>query len=336
MMYEYHAAVSTISVPEGLNARVLAARRKSKTTLLPRLALCAACAAAVLLGSFSLQEEESVPLPSVHYAFGITALASEPTANATVLLPLEGERAYFAVSPPEEGTLTLSADRGDLSAAGDGTYALSPAPGETAESLSGVTVTLTARYADDTSEQKEFVFTAEQMRTYVNEDGSEVLIPALSGDASPLTPVLYAATEESRFLSWPVAGSGTVSLSFPYGKRETPNATLFHSGIDIPGERGLSITAAAAGTVLKAGFDPQQGNSVTLEHSGGLTTVYSHCQELLVSAGQTVAEGDVIALLGSTGMSTGPHLHFEVREQGEARNPIAYFSADIRQTLRMG
>jgi len=335
-MHEYRQIVNTISVPEGLNERVLAARRMPKGSPLPRLALCAACAAVILLGTFSLRKEENAPLPSIHYEFGITAAAAEATANHALLLSWRDGAAHFAVSPPEEGELTLSADRGSLFPTGEDTYALSPAAGEPPESLDGVTVTLTARYADDTCEQKDYVFTAEEMRTFVNEDGSEVLIPALSGDEAALTPALYAATKESLFLSWPVAGSGTVSLSFPYGKRETPNAALFHSGIDIPGERGLSITAAAGGTVLKAGFDPQQGNSVTLEHSGGLTTTYSHCQELLVSVGQTVAEGDVIALLGSTGMSTGPHLHFEVRENGEAQNPVAYFSADIRQTLRMG
>lgn len=332
-MYEYQAVVNTISVPAGLNDRVLSTRRSvSKRT--PRLRFGLACAAAVLLGVISLHKTETAVPPASHYEFGIAASAL--TANQSLLLPWEDGAARLVVSPPAEGTLTLSTDRGTLSAAGDNTYTLSPAPGETPESLDGITVTLTARYDDDSSESETYIFTAEEMRAFVNEDGETVLIPALSGDQEVLTPALYAATEESRFLSWPVAGSNTVSLSFPYGQRETPNGALFHSGIDIPGERGLPITAAAAGTVLKAGFDPQQGNSVTLEHSGGLTTTYSHCQELTVSVGQSVAEGDVIALLGSTGMSTGPHLHFEVRENGEAQNPVAYFSAEIRETLHMG
>ena len=181
----------------------------------------------------------------------------------------------------------------------------------------------------------DYVFTTAELGTFLNEDGAPVLAPVLAGETRETTPALYALTEESRLLSWPVEGCGTVSLSFPYGQRETAGGAVFHSGIDIPGEAGPPITAAADGTVTETGFDPSRGNYLILDHGGGLTTLYGQCQEVTVAEGQTVSAGETVALLGSTGMSTGPHLHFEVREEGEAQNPVAYFDAETRGTLKM-
>ena len=159
-----------------------------------------------------------------------------------------------------------------------------------------------------------------------------VLVPALAGEEPELT-ALYAAPEDSRWLLWPVAGSRTVSLSFPYGLRDTPTGGHFHSGIDIPAERGTAIAAAAAGTVVETGFDSSLGNYLVIDHGDGLTTTYGQCQTLVAAAGDTVEPGDTVALLGATGMATGPHLHFEVRQDGEAQNPVAYFGAHTRAQL---
>ena len=166
----------------------------------------------------------------------------------------------------------------------------------------------------------EYCFTAEELGTFYNEDGTPVLSPVLSGETRETTAALYAATEESRFLTWPVAGSGTV----------------FHAGIDIPGERGMSVTAAGDGTVAETGFDATLGHYLVLDHGAGLTTLYGQCQELLAAEGDIVKAGDTIALLGATGMATGPHLHFEVREEGQAQNPVAYFAREVRDGLKMG
>ena len=179
-------------------------------------------------------------------------------------------------------------------------------------------------------------FTVENLGTFINEDGAAILAPVLAGETRALTPVLYAATEESRFLAWPAEGCGTVSLSFPYGSRETPGGAVYHSGIDIPGAQGREIAAAESGTVTEAGFDTSRGNYLILDHGGGLTTLYAHCQELLAAEGDSVKAGETIALLGSTGMSTGPHLHFEVRVDGKAQNPVAYFTKEVREGLKMG
>ena len=98
----------------------------------------------------------------------------------------------------------------------------------------------------------------------------------------------------------------------------------------------MSITAAAAGTVLETGFDTVRGNYLLLDHGNGITTLYGQCRQVFVETGDTVEAGEEIALLGSTGMSTGPHLHFEVRQDGEAQNPVAYFDSAIRDNLSMG
>ena len=113
-------------------------------------------------------------------------------------------------------------------------------------------------------------------------------------------------------------------------------ATGFHSGIDIPAEQETPITAAASGTVTETGFDAERGNYLVLDHGDGLTTLYGQCQEVLTEVGDAVEAGETVALVGTTGKATGPHLHFEVRQDGEAQNPVAYFDAAIRDTLQMG
>ena len=98
----------------------------------------------------------------------------------------------------------------------------------------------------------------------------------------------------------------------------------YHSGVDLAADYGDPIYAAAAGTVTYAGWMQGYGNTVIINHGGDLHTLYGHNQELLVSVGQSVPQGFVIARAGSTGNSTGPHCHFEVRVNGEPVNPLAY------------
>jgi len=113
-------------------------------------------------------------------------------------------------------------------------------------------------------------------------------------------------------LNWPIGGSITQS----YGGR--------HTGIDIAGSSGSTISAADGGVVTFAGWQGGYGNFVIINHGNGLVTRYAHCSRLLVSSGQRVSQGQGIALRGSTGHSTGPHLHFEVLQNGSFRNPIKY------------
>ena len=97
-----------------------------------------------------------------------------------------------------------------------------------------------------------------------------------------------------------------------------------HTGIDIGASTGTSIKAAAGGTVIFSGWKGTLGKLVVVSHGNGVQTYYAHCSSLLVSSGQTVSAGQLIAKVGNTGRSTGPHLHFEIRLNGYAINPQSY------------
>ncbi len=127
-------------------------------------------------------------------------------------------------------------------------------------------------------------------------------------------------------MMWPVPGFGTISSY--YGWRW--NKSDYHTGIDITGSgvNGATIVAANSGKVAKVNtsYVPGKGYGiyVIIDHGGGMVSLYGHCSAILVSEGQTVAKGTPIAKVGSTGWSTGPHLHFEIRKNGNHTNPIAY------------
>ncbi|NET35987.1 MAG: peptidoglycan DD-metalloendopeptidase family protein [Cyanothece sp. SIO1E1] len=98
----------------------------------------------------------------------------------------------------------------------------------------------------------------------------------------------------------------------------------FHSGVDFGASHGTTIRAADSGTVIFAGWYGGYGRAVIVNHGGGLTTLYAHASKLYVTEGQGVEQGQAIAAVGSTGLSTGPHLHFEVRKNGKPVNPLGY------------
>lgn len=126
----------------------------------------------------------------------------------------------------------------------------------------------------------------------------------------------------SGSMSWPISGP----ITSPFGWRVHPisGSRRFHSGLDIGGDYGMAVHAAADGTVIYSGWISGYGNAVIIDHGGGITTLYGHNQSLSVSVGQSVSRGQVIAACGSTGNSTGPHCHFEVRQNGEPVSPYNY------------
>ena len=125
-------------------------------------------------------------------------------------------------------------------------------------------------------------------------------------------------------MRWPVPGRYEISSG--YGSRRHPisGRSEFHSGIDIPAPNGTNIVAADSGTVIISGRMGGYGNTVVIDHGNGLSTLYGHNSRNLVAVGDWVNRGDVIARVGSTGVSTGPHLHFEVRHNGRHVNPGSY------------
>lgn len=312
MKREYQRIMAAIHVPPALNDRVLAAVHTKKEpvrrqTLWLRAAVCAVCAVAVLAGGVTLRQDGKVPAEEhMEYSLGLTAYAAGIGANGGVLIQeVEGQ---------------------DMTA------------------LDGTVQTLSLTFADGQEQTGTYHLRAEKLRAFTNEDGGEVLVPALTGDTAETVSGLYAVPEDSIWFQWPVEGSNTVSLSAPYGRKrlvltsDPPReiGTSFHSGIDIPAPQGTPVAAAKAGTVVEAGYDSARGNYLILDHGDGLTTLYGQCRAVLAQEGDCVATGDIVAEVGATGMATGPHLHFEVRQDGEAQNPVAYFGRDIRDTLKMG
>ncbi len=131
-------------------------------------------------------------------------------------------------------------------------------------------------------------------------------------------------TGSGKFV-WPAESSRRVTS--PFGNRKKPNAkaTSYHRGIDIGAPSGSNVLAAESGTVVTAGYNSSYGYYITINHGGGYVTLYAHNSKLLVSKGQSVSKGQVIAKVGSTGNSTGPHVHFEVMVNGTYKDPMSFF-----------
>lgn len=142
------------------------------------------------------------------------------------------------------------------------------------------------------------------------------LAEARQRDRAPLVP-----PKKGR-LSWPV--SGNITSRFGTRIHPTFKTKVMHTGIDIASAQGTPVKAAAAGEVLFAGWLRGYGQIIVLDHGGDLTTVYAHLSRMLVEEGQRVSAGKTIGNVGSTGVATGPHLHFEVRVNGDARDPMRY------------
>lgn len=125
-------------------------------------------------------------------------------------------------------------------------------------------------------------------------------------------------------LAWPVPGYTTLTSN--YGMRTHPISGLYrmHTGVDIAAPLGSYFVAANDGTVVTSKYSPTYGNMVVIDHGGGLSTLYAHGQERLVEVGDTVQRGEPVLTVGSTGVSTGPHAHFEVRVNGGWTDPLEY------------
>ena len=125
----------------------------------------------------------------------------------------------------------------------------------------------------------------------------------------------------------PLAGELQMTSTFGYRPGPLPGRPALHSGVDFREEYGEPARATAAGVVTVAGPNGGYGNMVEIDHGGGLATRYAHLSAISVTPGQQVAPGAVVGRVGSTGRSTGPHLHYEVRIDGEAVDPLRFLRA---------
>ena len=126
----------------------------------------------------------------------------------------------------------------------------------------------------------------------------------------------YSNSDLGIALIQPVTGT----ITSRFGRRSSGQ----HTGLDIANSTGTPIRAVADGTVTYSAYRGTLGRLVVIQHTNSVETYYAHCSKLYVTAGQTVKQGDVIATVGSTGNSTGPHLHLEIRVNGVAKNPQYY------------
>lgn len=123
---------------------------------------------------------------------------------------------------------------------------------------------------------------------------------------------------------WPLPGDGRIYAYFGPRKAPTAGASTYHRGLDIGGVYGARIVSVLSGTVIEAGYNASRGNYVAVDHGKGLVTYYMHCSKLIVSRGDKVLQGTVVGLVGSTGISTGPHVHFSVAINGDYTDPLKY------------
>ena len=143
-------------------------------------------------------------------------------------------------------------------------------------------------------------------------------------EAAGRAPMMAAASRSiGRSLRIPVGG---FTMTSAFGMRRHPLLGVFrpHLGIDLAARAGTPVYATADGVVSTAGLRGGYGLSIALAHSGGMETRYGHLSRLAVWAGQRVRKGEVIGFVGSTGVSTGPHLHYETRLNGQAVDPLPY------------
>ncbi|WP_300137524.1 M23 family metallopeptidase [uncultured Oscillibacter sp.] len=285
----------------------------------------------------------------------------EAEANGTEYRLPNGEGVINAVySDEEEGALTMEVvtdlgaavtegydpevrygflipDTGDIDWDGDPRAANQ----ESIDRLDGARLTVTVTFTDGSEQTKTYTLSTGRLKVeYDANSPGGTLLPQLAGDEDPWLYGVYVVDETaSRFLQWPVEGANTISLSNPYGTpRWQPGGETYktHTGIDIAAPEDQAVLAAAGGTVVEFGYDVERGNYVVIDHGDGLFTLYGQCRDFTVEEGDTVRAGEMIGAVGKTGMATGAHLHFEVRQDGEPQNPVAYFDSDVRDTLRMG
>ncbi len=276
----------------------------------------------------AMEQGDLVPAAISQDASGSWSMPEMTALGSSVSEDYDPEAQYGFWVPPEELVTNSGTEEQDRFHAN-------------VDFFDGAELTVTVTLDSGAKETRSYRLSTGRLKAVRDQAGTLQVLPQLAGETEPYLYGIYAAdVEKSRFFQWPLQGSRTISLSNPYGSRsrDSSRAGAFHAGIDIPAQAGEAVLAAADGTVAETGFDRVTGRYLVLDHGDGLTTLYGCCQETsrFPEIGASVSAGDQIAAAGSTGMSTGPHLHFEVRQDGQPQNPVTYFDSDIRDTLEMG
>lgn len=181
------------------------------------------------------------------------------------------------------------------------------------------TKTLRENYITKLSEQeKEIQAEIDEYKAQFEQVNKEIVEAALANG--------FSADYIGGVMEWPVPGY--TKITSPYAMRVHPITGVYklHTGVDISAPMGANFVAANNGIVVKAYYNSAYGNMVMIDHGGGISTLYAHGSEILVQVGQMVTRGEPVLKVGSTGYSTGPHAHFEVRINGEVTNPIEYIT----------
>ncbi|HTQ81635.1 MAG TPA: M23 family metallopeptidase, partial [Pseudolabrys sp.] len=283
---------------------------------------------------------------------GLTTGSIRPTRNA---LPAERQKAApidnsVIFSTPDRQTRLPSRAVRTASAAGaglGGVLALVSASLDKVELRQSATLTDLEESYDNRARHIRNVLSdlgldAAKVRTNSATGGPYVPLKAPPAGASNFERQLYrvnvARAELTQFsqtlTAVPVRKpvNGDIDMSSPFGMRLDPflGRPAVHTGVDLRGEVGEPVRATATGRVTIAGWDGGYGNMVELNHGNGLATRYGHLSKILVKVGQFVRIGETVGLIGSTGRSTGPHLHYETRINGEAVDPQKFLRAGVR------
>ncbi len=163
--------------------------------------------------------------------------------------------------------------------------------------------------------------TEEIVESVEGEETNPIALQTMSVNVKQQTAPLKLTYKKKQSMVAPVENGSYTSY---FGERTDPivGGEDFHTGIDIAADEDSPIKAVFDGLVILVGEDDRSGKYVFIEHESGMETFYCHCSEILVREGESTQQGDVIALVGSTGYSTGPHLHFEIRMNGERIDPL--------------
>ncbi len=207
---------------------------------------------------------------------------------------------------------------------------------EQKKSLDSMKVSLEANKKNQMTKSAELATASQAQQQLVNQINSDLnaqfeILEDLEAESKAIASQIAAIQAKNKGITsapgaylWPAPSSRIVTSEYGYRIHPIQGTKKLHTGMDIGAKSGSNVIASAGGTVIMSQYYGGYGNCIIIDHGGGVSTLYAHMSKLIAKNGQYVNAGDVIGLVGSTGNSTGPHLHFEVRINGNTQNPRNY------------